>query len=334
MHKKIIAANEGGQRLDKFLHKYLPEAESAFIHKMLRKKNITLNGKKAVGGEKIALGDELTFYLADETIQKFRGEKTDTEAYVEAYLRLPPSAVLFENDDVLIVNKAAGVLCQKAQPDDISLNEWLLGYLLAHEDVSAESLMTFKPSVLNRLDRNTGGIVLCGKSLAASQELSRLLQERKIRRFYRLLVHGQLSNSGRMEAYLDKDVKKNKVSLSAQPTAGASPVLTHYESIALYRGLVAGSHISLVEAEIVSGKSHQIRAQFAAAGHPVIGDYKYGLRAVNDEYKRRFGIDTPLLHAVRMVFPRMEGPRGDLSGMEVVSPLPDVFARVSNGRSC
>ena len=165
----IVNPNQAGQRLDKFLHKCLPQAGTGFLYKMLRKKNITLNGKKAEGSEQLSVGDSIKFFLSDETFQKFSCSFVETDEYRKVYQQLKDTEILYEDDNPIPASKAAGVLTQKAKADDFSLNEWFIGYLLKSNKISAMQLSTFRPSVCNRLDRNTNGNVLCGKSLAGSQ---------------------------------------------------------------------------------------------------------------------------------------------------------------------
>ncbi|MGN1147562.1 MAG: pseudouridine synthase, partial [Lachnospiraceae bacterium] len=185
-----IGANQAGQRLDKFLHKFMPTAGNSFIYKMLRKKNIVLNGKKAEGKEILTVGDTVSFFFSDETFQLFTGRIASCsttnkpavahpaltndfsgrcEEYRIAYKKLTGITVIHEDDNILILNKPAGILTQKADNKQVSLNEWMIGYLLDKKRITEETLMTFKPSVLNRLDRNTSGLVLCGISLPGSQ---------------------------------------------------------------------------------------------------------------------------------------------------------------------
>lgn len=171
MQKFIVTPNEAGQRLDKLLFKYLNLAPRSFIYKMLRKKNITLNHKKCDGSEKTAAGDEVNLWLADETIEKFRE--------IKKFARVPKHfRVIFEDDDLLAVNKPAGLLSQKAKPEDISVNEEAVSYLLESHAITEKSLEVFKPSVCHRLDRNTSGLLIVGKSLPGLQHMSEVLKER------------------------------------------------------------------------------------------------------------------------------------------------------------
>ena len=158
---KLITVHkqEEGQRLVKLLGAYLKEAPTSFFYKMLRKKNITLNGKKADGTEKLKNGDEIRLFLSDETYEKFAGKARPKEKFPTAKLN-----IVYEDSNVIFINKPAGMLSQKSIPSDVSLNEYLLGYLEKSGQWKQEESKAFRPSVCNRLDRNTSGMVICGKS--------------------------------------------------------------------------------------------------------------------------------------------------------------------------
>ena len=341
MQSVTIGANQAGQRLDKFLHKYLPLAGNGFLYKMLRKKNITLNGKKAEGREILALQDQVTFFLSDETIARFSGntEVPERESggreitvrrnvllgeYMAAYDTLQGIRVLYEDEDCLIVNKPAGILTQKASPGDLSVNEWLTGYLLSRNPDFAEELPVFRPSVCNRLDRNTSGIVLCGKSLKGLQYLGRCIKEHTLRKYYRTICVGALEESGAVEGYLQKDASQNRVTVSGRPRAQGeekeSPIRT------VYTPLKTARDYTLLEVELITGKSHQIRAHLAGMGHPLIGDFKYGNETVNVRLKKRYGLEHQLLHAGKVVFPeKTDGPDLAIMGRSISAPVPDLF---------
>lgn len=344
MQSVTIGNNQAGQRLDKFLKKYLPEAGSSFLYKMLRKKNITLNGKKAEGKEMLQIGDEVRFFFSEETFTKFSGSsaseitenvKVDTNSkatktnecysYQKAYKSLKGISILYEDANILIVSKPAGVLTQKAKPTDLSLNEWLIGYLLEKGKLEAKELATFRPSVCNRLDRNTSGIVLCGKSLAGSQALSRVIKERTIQKFYRTICVGALRGDRILDGYLYKDEATNKVTvLPSLSKEQATPIKTAYHP------LVTTKAYTLLEVELITGRTHQIRAHLASIGHPLIGDYKYGNGRNNDALKKQYGLEAQLLHAYRIHFPDNEtGVLECLNGREVIAPCPSLFQRIS-----
>lgn len=369
MQSVIITKNQAGQRLDKFLRKYLPEAGSSFLYKMLRKKNITLNDTKAEGKEMLAVGDKVCFFFSDETFEKFSGRKlnaddtktkeggsqyalTEIAAYQAAYRKLKAITVLYEDEDVLFVNKPAGILTQKAAPTDLSLNEWLVGYLLETNAISTDELHTFHPSVCNRLDRNTSGIVLCGKTLAGSQLLSRVIKERTVRKFYRTICVGRLTEDKMLEGYLVKDAATNKVTVSRVEENVCKSKEKHntenrndtgaYIKTA-YHPLKATDKYTLLEVELITGKAHQIRAHLASIGHPIIGDYKYGNVKVNNQLKMLFDretavnngtslkLDAQLLHAYMIAFPVEETLPESLRGRVVTAPYPVLFERMLEG---
>ena len=349
MQSVTIGNNQAGQRFDKFLRKYMPEAGTSFLYKMLRKKNITLNGKKAEGKEMLAVGDKVCFFFSDETFAKFTGTKpagtspkgstikkpfetTEDISYKKAYASIKGIEVLYEDDNVLILNKPAGVLTQKAAPTDLSLNEWLIGYLLETKALNEEDLHTFHPSVCNRLDRNTSGIVLCGKSLAGSQALSRVIKDRTVQKFYRTICVGTLREDKILDGYLRKDTKTNKVSVVTSSPVGAngtsknadiSPIKTAYHPLS------STKDYTLLEVELITGRTHQIRAHLASIGHALIGDYKYGIRSVNDRLKKQYSLEAQLLHAYKIVFPQGEtGILSILNGREIIAPCPALFKKI------
>ena len=166
MRQLTVHKNDENQRLDKYLKKYLKEAPGSFVYKMLRKKNIVLNGKKADGTEKLTAGDEIKLFLAEETLDKFTGVSTMTEKLSFPEKKLD---ILFEDENLLILNKPAGELSQKAEAKDVSMNEYALGYLQRTGAITEESLKVFKPSVCNRLDRNTSGILIVAKTSGSAR---------------------------------------------------------------------------------------------------------------------------------------------------------------------
>ena len=330
MRTVVIGPNEAGQRLDKFLHKYLKEAPPSFFYKMMRKKNILLNGSRCEGGQILRDGDELKLFLAEETLERFgAGAGADTEErekYLRAYRRLGPLEVLYEDGDILAVNKPVGLLSQKAEDADISLNEWLIGRLLASGTPEAAGADTFRPSVCNRLDRNTGGIVLCGRSLAGLQLLSRLLREHRLEKEYRLVACGDIRGGADMTGWLLKDAEKNQVRILERPLPGARQIRTG--AVPAGRRFLPGiGPVTAATARLYTGKTHQIRAQFAACSHPLLGDPKYGDPKVNAAVRSGYGLKSQALHAWRVRFPEELPERfGHLAGKEITAPPPEPFA--------
>ena len=321
MREVTIGPNEGGQRFDKYLKKYLKEAGSGFLYKMLRKKNITLNGHRADGSEKLNTGDRVCFFLAEETIEKFRGTVSPVSTIrKEELLSIP---VLYEDSQVLLADKPAGLLTQKAQAQDYSLNEWLTDYLLAGGKLKEEELSTFRPSVCNRLDRNTSGLVICGKTLAGSQKMSELIRDRNLHKFYRLFVAGKPPAEGLAESWLLREENSNQVRIYEKKPADsrAVPVRTGWRLLEAYEDC------SCLEVELFTGKTHQIRAQMASLGFPLIGDVRYGNEAVNRHF-RKAGVRSQLLHAFRLEFPSLDGLFSGLSKRSVIAPEPESFLRM------
>lgn len=319
MQEIQIAANEAGQRLDKLLAKYLSEAPKSFLYKMLRKKNIVLNGKKASGNEKLVAGDSVKLFLSDETIQKFSREITVCKSNTKL-------DILYEDDDILLVNKPAGMLSQKAEAKDISLVEHLISYLLESGQLTRENLKSFKPSICNRLDRNTSGLVVCGKSLKGLQTMGQLFKERTLKKYYRCIVGGNVTEKQYVKGYLIKDEKKNQVTVSDTYFPESQEIETEYRPI---QQLKQGT---LLEVHLITGKTHQIRAHLASQGHAIIGDYKYGSREINDRYKKEYQLSHQLLHAYRLEVPKTkELPQ--LSEKMFVAPLPKQFQKIIEGES-
>lgn len=316
MKEITVGSNETGQRLDKLLGKVLNQASTGFIYKMLRKKNIKLNQKRAEGKEILQTGDTVQIYLSDETFDKFHKEKADRYTEDVKGSSLFPQSILYQDKNIMILNKPSGVLSQKAKPEDDSMNEQMIRYLLETGTISKEQLRTFTPSVCNRLDRNTSGIVLAGISLTGSQELSRMLKDRSLEKYYLALVSGKMTEPLQTTAYLRKEDKRNRVTVTEQPTEFASRIETFYNP------LKWNDTYTLLEVKLITGKSHQIRAHLAHLGYPILGDAKYGKREQNREFRNRFGIQNQFLHAYRVVFPETEGELKLLSGMECKAPLP------------
>ncbi|MCQ2536600.1 MAG: RluA family pseudouridine synthase [Lachnospiraceae bacterium] len=309
MKELKLGKNEANLRFDKYLKKVLKEAPNSFIYKMLRKKNITLNGKKADGTEKTAEGDVVKFFLSDETFDKMSGNTSNDMPFMELDYK-PYIEVLYEDEDVLFLNKPQGLLTQSDDSGDKCLNDYLLAYLFQTGKLSKEQYSTFHPSVSNRLDRNTSGIVLCGKSLKGSQDNARILKDRTLEKHYIALVKG-IAKKEYIKGYLFKDESSNKVYISKEPKDNYLPIETEYEPIETYKGA------TLLDIHLITGRTHQIRAHLASNNHPLIGDYKYGDKKVNDIYKSNVKIKYQLLHSRMMKI-------GDL---KVEAPMPDNFKR-------
>ena len=319
MQELHVTENEAGQRLDKLLAKFLNQAPKSFLYKMMRKKNIVLNGKKCTGNEKLKQGDSIKLFFSDETIEKFSAG-TYAIPKKEKINMLP---IIYEDEQVLLMNKPVGVLSQKAKDSDVSAVEILINYLMETDQLSKEQFRTFHPSICNRLDRNTSGILVAGKTLPALQEMNRFFKERTIAKYYRCLVKGRvIKNEDYIKGYLVKDQKTNKVSITKKKTEEGVPIETEYCVIQ------SNAEVSLLEVHLITGKTHQIRAHLASIGHPIIGDYKYGDKQINEMYRQAYGLKSQLLHAYRLEMPSSNGSLAYLNDKKFVAELPDKFIKI------
>ena len=319
MQELHVTENEAGQRLDKLLAKFLNQAPKSFLYKMMRKKNIVLNGKKCTGNENLKQGDSIKLFFSDETIEKFSAG-TYVTPKKEKINMLP---IIYEDEQVLLMNKPVGVLSQKAKDSDVSAVEILINYLMETDQLSKEQFRTFHPSICNRLDRNTSGILVAGKTLPALQEMNRFFKERTIAKYYRCLVKGRvIKNEDYIKGYLVKDQKTNKVSITKKKTEEGVPIETEYCVIQ------SNDEVSLLEVHLITGKTHQIRAHLASIGHPIIGDYKYGDKQINEMYRQEYGLKSQLLHAYRLEMPSSDGSLAYLNDKKFVAELPDKFIKI------
>lgn len=332
-----IRENEAGQRFDKYLGKLLSRAPMSFVYKMLRKKNFTLNEKKAVGNEILHKGDRVRLFLSDDTFEKFSNgtENSSTKGfclYSKEDLESIHLEIVYEDEHILVFNKPVGMLSQRAEKEDVSVNEYLMGYLLSEKVLTEEMLTTFRPAAANRLDRNTSGLILCGKSLPGLQYLSEIIKNRTLEKYYRCIVEGQFSFNDSsseellLEGYITKDKEKNKVTITKKPLSGQGTkdiVKTGITPIKTYDW--ENKAYTELWVHLITGKPHQIRAHLAATGHPVVGDMKYGRR---NPLSERYHIKNQLLHAHRVVFPASEGRFSYLSGKELLGKPPCRYEKI------
>lgn len=329
MKEFTISKSQDGTKVIKYCQKVLPNAGSSFLYKMLRKKNITKNGKKCDANDLLQTGDVIRFFFADETFDKFsqgaaiRGAVSESEGTPRfASMGLQKDRILYEDEDVLFYNKPEGMLSQKAKEQDSSLNEYFLQYLLDEKKLTAEELRTLKPSVCNRLDRNTSGIVICGKSHKGLTVMNEMLKDRTLKKYYQCIVLGRFTEAILVKGYLKKDDKTNVVTIQSKVFDGADYIETEIEPVLPLNGY------TLLRIHLITGKPHQIRAHLAYMGFPIIGDYKYGDRGVNDRLKRQFGLQHQLLHARQLMFPDEMKQLGQLAGKEILAPLPAQFEKI------
>ncbi len=312
MREIIITKAHKGQRLDKYLLKYLNTAPKSFIYKMLRKKNIKLNDNRAEGNEILSEGDSIKLFLSEAAIENFREEKT-------VKITKRNFDIIYEDKNILLCNKPVGVLVHSdIDHKSDTLNDSILYYLYSKGEYDTKD--AFTPSICNRLDRNTGGIITAGKNLAAVQELNRIFRERLADKYYTTIVKGVIKKEGIVEGrYIKKE--GNIASLSDNGGEG-SYVRTEYRPIA------DNGEYTLLEVKLDTGKSHQIRISMAHIGHPIIGDTKYGDSGVNKYFKDKYGLKNQLLHSSRIVFRAKTGVLSYLDGKAFVCPPNERYKNV------
>lgn len=313
-----ITKNEENQRLDKFLLKYMNKASKGFLYKMLRKKRIKYNGGRAEGSELLKAGDTLQLYLAEETISSFMEEKTVAEAKRHF-------AIVYEDDDILVVNKPAGLLTHPEKSSDKdTLIDQILYYLYQKGQYLPEADSSFTPALCNRLDRNTSGIVIAGKTLKGVQAVNEAIRSHKLDKYYLTLVAGEIREAGEITAYLKKDEEKNQVRISKREGSGK-------KTMTKYRPLACAKGYTLLEIHLITGKTHQIRAHMQSIGHPVVGDRKYGSEHSNQKFREEYALSNQFLHAIRVEWKEKDGPLGYLYGKEMTALLPKTLQEICDG---
>ena len=281
---------------------------------MLRKKNIVLNDKKANGNEILSVEDNVKLYLSEDTIISFREDKKAGFANKSVNGLDKKLDIIYEDDNVLLINKPCGILSQKAQKDDISINDIAVAYLLKNNPGKEDT--TFIPSICNRLDRNTTGIIVVGKSLIGLQTMSKLFKDRTIHKYYLALVDGVIKENSLISGFLTKDSKTNKVSISKTEKKESDYIETYYEPIKYF------DNMTLLKVCLITGKTHQIRAHLSSIGHPILGDYKYGNNKLNETIKKKYKIKSQLLHSYILEFPKLDGELSNLSNKTFKAPIP------------
>lgn len=306
MKEFTITKAEEGQTLFKYLCKLLPQAPTSLFHKSFRKKNITWNDKKCTGKEILREKDNIKIWFSDETFHTFSEKKKADFPRKKSTFSFSQH-IIYEDEHILIVAKPAGILTQSDSSNELSLNDALLDY--CHYNNHS----TMKPSVCNRLDRNTSGIVLCGKTVKGLQMLSEILKNRTLHKCYRCIVLGETKEQDTLKGFLIKDKAANRVTVITEPKENTVPIETRYKRI--FTMEKAGNICSLLEVRLITGRPHQIRAHLSSIGHPILGDRKYGNKK-SLEISKALNIPHQLLSACSVTFPEMKGTFGYLSGKE------------------
>lgn len=288
MKEYHITKNDSGQRLNKFLEKAVPRLSGGMMHKYIRLKRIKVNGRRTEPAYRLAEGDTVQLYLNDEYFDAPRED--------EAYTRVRESrlSIVYEDENILLADKAPGMVVHADESgDDDTLIAHIQAYLYQSGQWNPADEHSFAPALCNRIDRNTGGIVIAAKTAEALRLLNEGIREHALRKRYLCIVHGRLQPAeGRIELFLRRDEKRKQVSAHKTQIPGAKTAVTLYRTLAVNKGL------SLVRCELITGRTHQIRAHMAAVGHPLLGDCKYG----TNEQNRPFGERSQLLYSYELTF--------------------------------
>ena len=277
MKEFTVGRNDAGQRLDRFVSKTVPLLPASLAQKYIRLKRIKCNGKRIERDTRLNAGDVLQLYINDE----FFEDPKPNNAYLT--VAVPKLHIVYEDENIILVDKKQG---QAVHPHDgaeygRTLIDHIQAYLYQKREWSPQGENAFTPALCNRIDRNTGGIVIAAKTAEALRVMNQKIKDRELDKRYLAIVEGTpRPPKGSLKGYLFKDAKKNRVFVTDTPQAGAKSCQTNYVTLASQKGL------SLVECELITGRTHQIRAQFAHAGHPLLGDGKYG--KLDKKYDRNY----------------------------------------------
>lgn len=282
-----VNKNDAGQRLDKFISKAVPALPKSLMYKYIRTKKIKVNRKKGDIALKLCEGDIIDMYINDE----FFAPKEERYDFLSASKKLK---IVYEDENIILLDKSVGVL---SHPDETEYNDTLITrvkrYLYEKGEYNPADEASFTPALVNRIDRNTGGIVIAAKNAESLRILNQKLKDRELEKYYLCVLHGTLKKkSGTLEGWMTKDEKKNKVTVYSHQVPGGKIMKTKYKVLDEKDGL------SLCEVDLLTGRTHQIRAHFASIGHPLLGDGKYGTNALNKAlgYKKQF------LYSYKLVF--------------------------------
>ena len=288
MREFTIGKNDAGQRLDRFVSKALPLLPPALLQKYIRLKRIKVNGKGAKRDVRLAAGDVLQLYINDEFFEK------PSEENLFLTLFKPQLDIVYEDENLMLLNKRPGLVVHADETEKVNtLINHIQSYLYQKREWNPRWENAFAPALCNRIDRNTGGIVIAAKNAETLRILNDKIRDREIKKFYLCITLGRMKPpAGKLECFLLKDEAKKQVSVYHRPVSGGKSAVT------LYRTLETRGELSLVEAELLTGRTHQIRASFADAGHPLLGDGKYGNGAMNKKYHET----RQALYSYKLVF--------------------------------
>jgi 23S rRNA pseudouridine955/2504/2580 synthase len=315
MNEIVITTNEAGQRLDKFLRKYLTDMSLGSIYRAIRTKQVVVNGKKSSEKYSLNEGDILKFNIKIEDIKKTK--KLD-------FLNLEYDfQTAYEDNNLLVIEKKSGILVHPDEGSEQNLTDEVLAYLYDKGEYNPENEKTFAPSPCNRLDRNTEGLVIYAKNYESLKALNELIRDGNLEKYYAVLVKGRLKEDI-YSAYIIKNEKTNKSTIKKEYSTGAKEIKTRVVN------LDTVGQFSYLEIELITGRSHQIRAHLSSLGNPIIGDPKYGDKKLNSIFKEKFGLERQLLIANKIIFKRCPEALKYLEEKTISMQIPPLFKKIKN----
>ncbi|MBS4537814.1 RluA family pseudouridine synthase [Clostridium sp. D2Q-11] len=311
MKKIIIKRNDENQRIDRFLSKYMDKASKGFIQKMIRKKRIKLNGSRTYSEEIVKCDDEITLYLAEETINKFQSEVENIDVKIDLN-------IIYEDDNILLINKKEGQISHSNNEDGESIVKGVKKYLIDKGEYKPEEEKTFSPAICNRLDLNTSGVIIAAKNYNSLKVINEAIRDQKIEKYYKALVAGKIDKRDLLEGYLVKDNKTNKVMIYNKWVENSKEIKTRISPIKY------NEDYTLLDIELITGRTHQIRAHLSSINHPIVGDRKYGDKETN----KKFNLKSQFLIAYKITFKGLKNGLEYLNNRSFEAKIDEKYNRI------
>ena len=307
MQKFVVNSNESGQTLEKYVRKVLKDAPLSFIYKLFRKKDIKVNGHWQKEKYIVNENDEVLVYITDSQMDEFVKKAKDLN------VSKLEDMIVYEDNNIIIINKPRGVLVQKDNKDASALDDSVISYLVNKGEYDPNKDLGYTPAPCHRLDRNTAGLVIFGKNIATLRYLSQAMQDKSlIKKKYITLVDGVVDKGGEINSPLEKNAKTGRVFVSPNGK----------EAITNYKVIEKLNKYTLLEVQLLTGRTHQIRVHLSSIGHPIIGDSKYGNYELNKEIENKYHFTNQFLVAYSVAFGKLDEPLKYLSNKEFKVDIP------------